>query len=133
LSAPLPALVLLKMTWIYFITNHYTYIQSLRERVFTYCVLYGQKVGIICVFFTDHAWLFRFRRAGLWGCEDQKPSTVRLNPSLREWWPLTSRARSNQSQLIKSSWLFIFDALNAPIFLAHWLVESCYSREHHLL
>jgi hypothetical protein len=40
-NARLPALVLLKMIWIYTITDHYIYIHTLGKIFFTYFVLYG--------------------------------------------------------------------------------------------
>jgi hypothetical protein len=125
-NARLPALVLLKMIWLHI----YSY--SWVEIFYLLCLIWA-RIGLICVFFTDPRMITSgFVAQDFRGREDKKPSTVRLNPYLGES-PHTSRARSDQTQLIKSSWLFIFDAWSAPIFLALLLVGSCCSREHHSL
>jgi hypothetical protein len=90
--------IILKMTWICHITDHYI------------CSMYFSLI--------THGY-FQFQCTGLWGCEDRKPSTVRLNPFLRGR-PHTSRARSDQSQLIRSSCAYFSRTLIGQKLLFTW-------------
>jgi hypothetical protein len=69
-SARLPALVLLKM---------YEYTPLL---IITYIFILKNRDNLRIFHRSKHGY-FWFRRVGLWGREDQKPSTVQLNPFLR--------------------------------------------------
>jgi hypothetical protein len=73
-SAPLPALVLLKYD--VNIPHYWSFHCSQRERFFTYFVLLliWARIMIICVFFTDHAWLLPV--SSRWTLRPWKPKPI---------------------------------------------------------